>query len=254
MVFKIVLLVFLVILHVSVFPDAFPQLLLILFQLELQILVLEHQPLVLLLRVLLDLSHLHRTDLVARVDIILVVVVAPLLPLLGKLFHPLDVVLAPHVVVERVLARHHNQAKWASKPLDLRALLLVFFSLLVRLHLVPGPDPHVAVFAVHLLLIELVLPVVIPLAVELGGDIVQPFSVEEPLLLWSELPGALILVPEVFGKAGDQVIVQTFPCLVPHLVVLEPPELLQMLFAGKVTNHALTVIEGEVTLFTVQTP
>ena len=74
------------------------------------------------------------------------------------------------LTIEDVLARHINNTKWTMKPLDLGALFLIVVSLLVGLHLVPGPDQHVADLPVKLLHFKLVLAIVIPLAVELDRD------------------------------------------------------------------------------------
>ena len=183
MVIQIILLVFPIVLHIPVLPDTLPLLDLVLYQLGTQVLDFKFQPQVLLLFVVLELGHLQRPDLVARV-VLFIVVVSPLLPLLallGKLFLPLDVVLAPHVVVEGVLAMHLNQTKLTTKPLNLGAPLVVG-TILVGLHLVPGPDPHVANLAVQLLLDELILAVIVPLAVEHGRNMIQPFGIKEPLL------------------------------------------------------------------------
>ena len=62
-----------------------------------------------------------------------------------------QMVLSSHVVVECVLTRDLNQAELALIPLDLATLLLVVGSVLVGLHLVPCPDPHVAHITVQLL-------------------------------------------------------------------------------------------------------
>ena len=244
MVVQVVLFVFLVVIHLSVLSDALPVLVLVLQQLVPQVPNFKSQPFELLILVVLELIHLHRTDLVAGI-ILLSVVVSPLFPLLGKLLLPLDVVLASHVVVEGVLTRHLNQTKLTTKPLDLGALLLVVCSLFVGLHLVPGPDPHVADLAVKLFLVEFVLAIVIPFAVELGRNIIQPFGIKEPLLFRPKLPSTLILVPEVLVVVligRDKVIIEALPCLVPHFVVLEASELHQVRGALEMTNHAKKVM------------
>ena len=61
---------------------------------------------------------------------------------------------APHVVVEGVLAGDLDPAELALEHGNLGTPLLVFDSILLNLHLVPGPHLDVAGLAVQLLLVK----------------------------------------------------------------------------------------------------
>ena len=145
-------------------------------------LVLPPQPAQLLPLVVPELHHLQRAGLVAQL-LLLLPHLAPGLPGLRLLVDSLDVVLASHVTVERVLAGNSDQTQLALEHRHPAALLLVVGALLVSLHLVPGPHPHVAALAVQFLPLVAELAVVVVSRVELGLHLVQPGGVEEPLLL-----------------------------------------------------------------------
>ena len=256
MVVQVILLVLPEFILIPVISDTLLLIVLVLNQLCPQVLDFKSESLVLLFFIIIELGHLHGSDLVAGV-VLLWDGIASLSPLLGELLLPLDVVLTPHVVVEGVLARHLDQAKLAAEPLDLLTLLLMVLSLFVGLHLVPRADPDVAILAVKLLLVELILAVVVALGIEIGGDSVKTLGVQKPLLLRPELSRALVFFPVVLVVVvigGDEVVIQTLTGLVPQFMVLETPELHEVLVTVEVAHHAVPVIEGDIALSAVETP
>ena len=101
------------------------------------------------------------------------------------------------------------------------------------------------------------LAVDVVLGIEIGGDSVKTIGVQKPLLLRPELSRALVFFPVVLVVVvigGDEVVIQTLTGLVPQFMVLETPELHEVLVTVEVAHHAVPVIEGDIALSAVETP